>query len=152
MEMGSPCSCRTPSNSRNNLKSSSCSSSSSKRNRISESIKGKSCAICLNQISGHRPAVINHCLHAYCLACLLRWSHYKRTCPLCNSHFDSYFSPSSISSSSFHLHHLLPLSSLPSPDHSRPRHTRAVGIFRSLHYFCLFTFMREFSCFRSIFY
>ncbi|CAO2821953.1 unnamed protein product [Amaranthus hypochondriacus] len=127
MEMASPC--RTPSNSRNNLKHSS--SSSSKWSRIWASIKGKSCAICLNQISGHRPAVINHCLHAYCLACLLRWSNYKRTCPLCNSHFDSYFSPSSISSSSFHLHHLPPLSSPPSPDHSRPRHTRAVDIFRA---------------------
>uniref|UniRef100_A0A7C9EBW4 RING-type E3 ubiquitin transferase n=1 Tax=Opuntia streptacantha TaxID=393608 RepID=A0A7C9EBW4_OPUST len=88
--------------------------------RISDSIKDKTCPICLSHIAGHRPAVIAACFHAYCLACLLRWSKYKRTCPLCNSHIDSYFTAHFFPSSRTVQKHRLPLFR-PPPDHSPGR-------------------------------
>ncbi|KAL9237680.1 hypothetical protein vseg_012200 [Gypsophila vaccaria] len=75
------------------------------------------CPICLTEIRGQPSAKLTKCLHAYCVDCLVRWSNYKRTCPLCNSPFDSYFSSPSFR----HRHRLRPLCLPLRPAPSRPR-------------------------------
>ncbi|KAK4425833.1 E3 ubiquitin-protein ligase ICP0 [Sesamum alatum] len=60
-------------------------------NRIAESVIGKRCPICLSRIEVRSAAVINPCMHAYCIGCIRRWSDFKRKCPLCNADFGSWF-------------------------------------------------------------
>ncbi|KAM7485115.1 hypothetical protein LguiA_001124 [Lonicera macranthoides] len=77
--------------------------------RIALSILDKSCAICLRHVDDHRAAVITACMHAYCIECIRKWSNLKRNCPLCNSHFDSWFFRINLASSTFHKERLPPL-------------------------------------------
>ncbi|CAH2058758.1 unnamed protein product [Thlaspi arvense] len=58
---------------------------------IFSALLGKSCPICLENLKDRRAAVITACKHGYCLACIRKWSGFKRTCPLCNTRFDSWF-------------------------------------------------------------
>ncbi|KAK3003266.1 hypothetical protein RJ639_018878, partial [Escallonia herrerae] len=59
--------------------------------RLAPAILGKSCPICLRLVEDRWAAVIAACMHAYCVACIRRWSGMKRNCPLCNAEFDSWF-------------------------------------------------------------
>ncbi|XP_024003774.1 E3 ubiquitin-protein ligase Topors [Eutrema salsugineum] len=58
---------------------------------IVAALRGRSCPICLENLTGRRAAVITTCKHGYCLACIRKWSSIKRSCPLCNTNFDSWF-------------------------------------------------------------
>ncbi|KAF5736957.1 E3 ubiquitin-protein ligase Topors isoform X2 [Tripterygium wilfordii] len=58
---------------------------------IKAAIEGQSCSICLKELCDRRAAVLTICKHAYCLDCICSWSNLKRTCPLCNAEFDSWF-------------------------------------------------------------
>ncbi|KAL8160191.1 hypothetical protein V2J09_001728 [Rumex salicifolius] len=105
------------------------SSSTSKRlNSPAAAVTGKSCPICLRRVDTNRAAVITACLHAYCHGCLLRWTAYKRRCPLCNADFTSYYSNlNQICSRTFRKHRLSPIppspsKTFPSGDESRHRH------------------------------
>ncbi|CAL5223157.1 g5626 [Coccomyxa viridis] len=49
------------------------------------------CPICLGEILGRwDKAVVNPCMHVFCLACLSRWSALKKSCPLCKSRIQGY--------------------------------------------------------------
>lgn len=50
----------------------------------------QTCPICLSTITTTRLAILSPCSHAYCTHCILKWSDVKRTCPLCNTTFDSW--------------------------------------------------------------
>ncbi|CAM8908477.1 unnamed protein product [Rhodiola kirilowii] len=58
--------------------------------QISRDSDRKTCPICLVTIISRRLAVLSPCSHAYCSDCIRKWSNVKRTCPLCNSSFDSW--------------------------------------------------------------
>ncbi|KAL3508062.1 hypothetical protein ACH5RR_033444 [Cinchona calisaya] len=68
---------------------------------LKKSITGKSCSICLSAVEDRRAAVVNPCMHAYCIGCIRKWSNFKRKCPLCNSGFDSWFFNINLSSQTF---------------------------------------------------
>ncbi|XP_057956860.1 uncharacterized protein LOC131150266 [Malania oleifera] len=72
-------------------------------------IIGKSCPICLTHIYDRRASVLTVCLHAYCTHCIRKWSNLKRNCPLCSSHFDSWFCRISLPSRRFRTERLRPL-------------------------------------------
>ncbi|XP_073123475.1 uncharacterized protein [Henckelia pumila] len=57
---------------------------------LADAVVGKSCPICLCQVQ-IRSAVVLPCTHAYCIGCISRWSQLKRSCPLCNARFSSWF-------------------------------------------------------------
>ncbi|XP_030924072.1 E3 ubiquitin-protein ligase Topors [Quercus lobata] len=89
------------------------SSSSSRPNRekmvkkvIWPAIRGRSCPICLKNMEAREAAVLTDCKHAYCVGCIRKWSGLKRNCPLCNSHFDSWFCDISLSSRTFYKERL----------------------------------------------
>lgn len=64
--------------------------SSSFLNRISPHSDPKTCPICLSTVCTSRLAILRPCSHAYCVDCIRKWSDVKRTCPLCNSLFESW--------------------------------------------------------------
>ncbi|XP_010250551.1 PREDICTED: E3 ubiquitin-protein ligase Topors [Nelumbo nucifera] len=90
------------------------------RKRIASAVREKSCPICLNPVEDRRAAVLSGCMHAYCTDCIRRWSQFKRTCPLCNSNFSSWFSKIRVSSGSFQVERLRDL------DRNREGHLRGV--------------------------
>lgn len=97
--------------------------SSSRANRaklvqtlIAPSIIGKSCPICLDSIEPCRAAVLATCHHAFCAHCIRRWSSLNRRCPLCNSHFDSWFFRIRLPSTTFLKERLRPLVQSSRPD------------------------------------
>ncbi|KAL5701105.1 RING-type E3 ubiquitin transferase [Ranunculus cassubicifolius] len=69
------------------------------RKQISIAIRENSCPICLSHINDRRAAILSVCMHAYCIDCIKKWSQLKRTCPLCNAQFRSWFIKSRASSS-----------------------------------------------------
>uniref|UniRef100_A0A1J3FW70 RING-type E3 ubiquitin transferase n=1 Tax=Noccaea caerulescens TaxID=107243 RepID=A0A1J3FW70_NOCCA len=69
-------------------------------------LRGKSCPICLENLTDRQAAVITACKHGYCLACIRKWSGFKRNCPLCNTRFDSWLIVSDIASRKYHKEHL----------------------------------------------
>ncbi|XP_022138780.1 E3 ubiquitin-protein ligase Topors [Momordica charantia] len=73
---------------------------------ISPAICGETCPICLRELQDCTTAVLTSCIHAYCVECIRKWSTLKRTCPLCNAQFESWFSKINFSSSSFRKEHL----------------------------------------------
>lgn len=73
---------------------------------ISPAICGETCPICLRELQDCTAAVLTSCIHAYCVECIRKWSTLKRTCPLCNAQFESWFSKINFSSSSFRKEHL----------------------------------------------
>ncbi|KAL9302155.1 putative transcription factor C2H2 family [Arabidopsis thaliana] len=74
---------------------------------IFPALQGKSCPICLENLTERRSAaVITACKHGYCLACIRKWSGFKRNCPLCNTRFDSWFIVSDFASRKYHKEHL----------------------------------------------
>lgn len=68
---------------------------------ISPAICGETCPICLRELEDRTAAVLTTCIHAYCIGCIRKWSNLKRTCPLCNAQFDSWFAKINLSSRSF---------------------------------------------------
>lgn len=68
---------------------------------ISPAICGETCPICLRELEDRTAAVLTTCIHAYCISCIRKWSNLKRTCPLCNAQFDSWFTKINLSSQSF---------------------------------------------------
>ncbi|XP_022999966.1 E3 ubiquitin-protein ligase Topors isoform X1 [Cucurbita maxima] len=68
---------------------------------ISPAICGQTCPICLRELEDRTAAVLTTCIHAYCVGCIRKWSNLKRTCPLCNAQFDSWFCKINLSSRSF---------------------------------------------------
>ncbi|KAF1887332.1 hypothetical protein Lal_00040934 [Lupinus albus] len=90
------------------------------------SIRGGSCPICLLDLEPRfkQVVVLSRCYHAYCTHCIARWSQLRRICPLCNSHFNSWFSILNLSSTPFRKHFLPPL---PSTQSRLPTPTRIVG-------------------------
>nr|AAC79620.1 putative RING zinc finger protein [Arabidopsis thaliana] len=74
---------------------------------IFPALQGKSCPICLENLTERRSAaVITVCKHGYCLACIRKWSSFKRNCPLCNTRFDSWFIVSDFASRKYHKEQL----------------------------------------------
>ncbi|CAA7052042.1 unnamed protein product [Microthlaspi erraticum] len=73
---------------------------------IFTALRGKSCPICLENLTDRRAAVITACKHGYCLACIRKWSGFKRNCPLCNTRFDSWLIVCDIASRKYHKEHL----------------------------------------------
>ena len=73
------------------------------RKVIWPAIRGHSCPICFRDLELHyrEAVVLTVCMHAYCVECIRKWSALKRTCPLCNSKFNSWFCRLSLSSRSF---------------------------------------------------
>ncbi|KAJ8636460.1 hypothetical protein MRB53_010727 [Persea americana] len=69
--------------------------------RIIKSIRHNSCPICLTRIETRKAAVIDTCMHAYCIDCIRKWSNLKRNCPLCNSRFNQLFFNISISTGNY---------------------------------------------------
>ncbi|PWA58036.1 RING/U-box superfamily protein [Artemisia annua] len=67
--------------------------------------KNKTCSICLNHNISN-PCLIPICLHAYCTACILKWSDFKRVCPLCKAKFSSLFVEIDVESLSYRTLHL----------------------------------------------
>ncbi|GJV33602.1 E3 ubiquitin protein ligase Topors isoform X1 [Tanacetum coccineum] len=61
-----------------------------KKHLIPSITKNKTCSICLNNNISN-PSLIPSCLHAYCTDCILKWSEFKRECPLCKAKFTSLF-------------------------------------------------------------
>uniref|UniRef100_A0A7N0UP31 RING-type E3 ubiquitin transferase n=1 Tax=Kalanchoe fedtschenkoi TaxID=63787 RepID=A0A7N0UP31_KALFE len=59
-------------------------------NQTSQRLDRKTCPICLTSIASSRLAILSPCSHAYCADCIRKWSAVKRTCPLCNSSFNSW--------------------------------------------------------------
>ncbi|XP_075487230.1 uncharacterized protein LOC142526615 [Primulina tabacum] len=78
--------------------------------RIADAVLGKSCSICLCQVE-IRSAVVLPCMHAYCIGCISRWSELKRSCPLCNARFSSWFCKINFHNNTFGEQRLLPLGS-----------------------------------------
>ena len=122
------------------------------REVIWPAIQGHSCPICLRDLEARyrEAAVLARCSHAYCTDCIRRWSHVRRTCPLCNSEFDSWFCNLSLSSRSFRKR-FLPFHSEKSHSHSfnsdvnqpRLRSSRWITIFnfrntmQRIFFFCI---------------
>ncbi|PRP83554.1 RING/U-box domain-containing protein [Planoprotostelium fungivorum] len=46
------------------------------------------CSICLDELAEHR-AQIGLCKHNFCYPCIIRWSTFKKQCPLCNCKYES---------------------------------------------------------------
>ncbi|XP_042516863.1 E3 ubiquitin-protein ligase Topors [Macadamia integrifolia] len=69
-------------------------------------IQEKSCPICLSHIGHRKAAVIEACMHTYCINCIQKWSEFKRNCPLCNKQFDSWFFNVRFSTRSFEVERL----------------------------------------------
>ena len=67
--------------------------------------KNKTCSICLNNKISN-PSLIPICLHAYCTDCILKWSDFKRVCPLCKAKFSSLFVEIDVESLSYRTLHL----------------------------------------------
>lgn len=76
---------------------------------LSPAIRGQNCPICLNPLADRRAAVLTDCSHAYCLNCISKWSSLKRSCPLCNAPFHSWFYKINLSTRNFLQQRLLPL-------------------------------------------
>eukprot|EP00884_Botryococcus_braunii_P011224 jgi/Botrbrau1/20101/Bobra.0173s0005.1 len=48
------------------------------------------CPICLSALELKDKAVVNTCMHAFCLGCLTRWVQEKRVCPMCKGRIEGY--------------------------------------------------------------
>ncbi|GJR31114.1 E3 ubiquitin protein ligase Topors [Tanacetum coccineum] len=76
-----------------------------KKHLIPSITKNKTCSICLNNNISN-PSLIPSCLHAYCTDCILKWSEFKRECPLCKAKFTSLFVDIDVESVTYRTLHL----------------------------------------------
>lgn len=44
------------------------------------------CPVCLEKLSNK--ALLNNCLHQFCLTCITKWSNVSKQCPLCKETFE----------------------------------------------------------------
>ncbi|XP_020529835.1 E3 ubiquitin-protein ligase Topors isoform X3 [Amborella trichopoda] len=59
--------------------------------RISKALQQKTCPICLGCTEESEAAVLQSCMHVYCIGCIRKWSEMRRNCPLCKSEFKGWF-------------------------------------------------------------
>ncbi|KAL0030671.1 hypothetical protein WJX77_001587 [Trebouxia sp. C0004] len=60
---------------------------------VNEEIDGTlpTCPICLTEIAKlTEKAVLNNCMHVFCVDCISRWASKKRVCPLCKGRIQGY--------------------------------------------------------------
>nr|GEY92172.1 hypothetical protein [Tanacetum cinerariifolium] len=76
-----------------------------KKHLIPSITNNKTCSICLNNNISN-PSLIPSCLHAYCTDCILKWSEFKRECPLCKAKFTSLFVEIDVESVTYRTLHL----------------------------------------------
>jgi len=48
------------------------------------------CAVCYDPISLLNKAVVNNCLHVFCVDCIHKWVTVQRSCPLCKQELNSF--------------------------------------------------------------
>ncbi|KAL0038807.1 hypothetical protein WJX79_008638 [Trebouxia sp. C0005] len=49
------------------------------------------CPICLTEIAKlNEKAILNNCMHVFCIECISRWASKKRVCPLCKGRIQGY--------------------------------------------------------------